>query len=270
MITATYFGEITELDSRAVWYSDEEDEDDEDADGHDVVMKESTSCKPVGTVSHDSFRASVQDAFNSIPQETSETYSICIISLSSQFKNFKFSHTSVMKPLCCLGNSGRAISMSLPINQKSDCPSNSQMNLLWLMFDSSSSQIVGHEVGYFAESLLNAIETKFRITKESHLTILSQQFSTSNHLEYLSNYEHPSLKVPFVGKPISPPHLIKNQFESALFEQSTLLLRPAMIACLPDPKSFWFNRMENWPTIPSEIIDQRLKDDNLEKTLIFT
>jgi hypothetical protein len=30
MISATYFGEITELDSRAVWYSDEEDDDDEE------------------------------------------------------------------------------------------------------------------------------------------------------------------------------------------------------------------------------------------------
>lgn len=273
MITPTYFGEITELDSRAVWYSDEEDEEEDDEDLEEPGLK-ATSISPmkgIGTITHDSLKESVQAIFDTILWHTDRPYSRCIISQSSQskFAHFRLNPLSNLQQIGSIGACGKAFSLTCLSLDQNNTPA-SEEKLLWLLFDASSCYTNGHQACYFVECLLDTLFNKFNLIKSNHLLIISRQFSTGQGLEYLNNYENPSVKLPFVGRHMSPPHLIRNQFESALFEQSTLLLNPAIIICLPDPKSYWFDRANDWPAIPNEIIELKLNDDNLEKTLIFT
>lgn len=269
MITPTYFGEITELNSRAVWYSDEEDEEeDEDIGGPGMKLVEVSPIKDIETISHDSIKASVQAFFDAILWDTSAPYSRCIVSLSSEakFRHFKLGPTTKLKPVGHLGPFGKAFSAEIQLEDQSDNPE----RLLWLLFDGSSCYTNGYQACYLAECLLDALFIKFKLTKSSHLIILSRQYSTGQNVEYLNNYSHPSMKIPVVGKPMLPPHLIRYQFESALFEQSTLLLNPALVICVPDPKTYWFDFHSDCPSIPDEIIILKLIDDHLEQTLIFT
>lgn len=269
MITATYFGEITELNSRAVWYSDEEsDADDEDEIEPRFPMK---LRPPVGMKSHESIRSSVihSATFKRLkPTPPGLKITSCIISLSSgsQYKNFNLSDPSMLL-VGIFGELGKVVLCPLIDSSRNSSPGECS---LWLIFDSSDPIISGQEVAYFVESLREQIYSVLNVEPNSSIVILSQQFSKTEHLEYLSNLQSPLIKSPFKGRALIPPALIKNQFESALFEQFTLTLKLAYVVCLPDPKNFWFDKTLNWPSIASQIIELKLNDDNLEKTLIFT
>lgn len=262
MMTATYFGEITELDSRAVWYSDEEDEDeDEDEDGLEFKTPKIKSIEPLN---YERFRADVQVKYSRTSSLTNMDFDTCVIGLcsNSQFKNMK----STVQLIGNFESYGKAFAFPMDT-----CQSSTGKHLLWLIFDASSPLIVGYQVGFFAEKILKVLHDEFKFDYTSQVVILSQQFTNSDNLEYLSNFKSgTTAKLPFVGQQILPPSLIKNQFESSLFEQLTLSMEPALVVCLPDPKKFWFDRTKSWPSIPNLIIEHKLNDDNLEKTLIFT
>lgn len=267
MISATYFGEITELDSRAIWYSDEEDDDDDDDNDGELGMKTTPKAKPIVPLSHELSRSNVNLNFTRITTNVNLNFTSCIISLSSasQFKNFKLSQATSLPYLGYFDSLGKAF--AFPIGKEQE---KSGDHLLWLLFDSNHHSICGHEVGYLVESLLEKLQSEFNLNNACQILILSKQYSNSENLEYLSNCSNPMTKLTFTGRPILPPALIRSQFESALFEQSTLAVKPASIVCLPNPKNFWFDPTKNWPEVPGQIIDHRLNDDNLEKTLIFT
>lgn len=272
MITATYFGEITELDSRAVWYSDEEDEDDEvEGDG---LASSSTSPKlsSIEPISHNTFRSKIQLDFLRIATSPGLKFSTCVVSLSSswQFKSLKCANSQSLPYLGCFDSVGKAF--AFPIDDRNDDTKGDYS--LWLLFDKEHKYINGHEVGYFVEALREKLYSEFDLNHDCQIVILSQQFSDGDNLEYLSNFRINSkietTKLPFAGHPISPPSLIKNQFESSLFEQLTISLKLALVVCLPNPKNFWFDKTKMWPSLPDIVIRHKLNDDNLEKTLIFT
>lgn len=266
MISATYFGEITELDSRAVWYSDEED-DEEDEPG---FGPKSSTVNPVGPVSHETFRSNVRLNFQkATPDPKKLMINTCVISLSSQFKFAKFDNT----PLVHLGNFdtvGKAFVHPLNNNCNQQAEKKEDEYLLWLLFDAAHQYLVGHEVGYFVELLRDKLQDEFCLTLDCPVILLSRKYSSNEQLEYLINYKSPSRPLPFKGRPLLPPSIITNQFESSLFEQLTLSIKPAIVVCLPDPKNFWFDKTKDWPEIPNQIIEHKLNDDNLDKTLIFT
>lgn len=272
MITATYFGEITELDSRAVWYSDEEDEDDE-VEG-DELAGSSTSPKlsSIEPISHDTFRSKIQLNFTRMAPSSGLNFATCVVSLSSswQFKNLKFGNSQSLPYLGCFDDVGKAF--AFPIDKKSDDTKGEHS--LWLLFDNGHKYISGHEVGYFVEALREKLYSEFHLNHDCQIIVLSQQFSDGDNLEYLSNFrintKIETTKLPFVGRPMLPPSLIKNQFESSLFEQLTISLKLALVVCLPNPKNFWFDKTQMWPSLPDVVITHKLNDDNLEKTLIFT
>lgn len=269
MMSATYFGEITELESRAVWYSDEEDEDDDDMD-EDSRVKISPQMNLITPQSHETLRSSVATNFATfLGLDASIKLTGCIISQSSskQFKNFRIKKDTCDILLGLFGDIGRAIACpikpSLPGVQTKEYT-------LWLSFNSTGQHISGPEVGYLAELIREQLYNQLAFDPSSQVFILSEQFSNSEQLEFLSNTQILSTKLPFQGQPMRPPSLIRNHFESALFEQLTLSLKPAILICLPDPKNCWFDKTKSWPTVPDMIIEQKLTDDSLEKTLIFT
>lgn len=270
MIGATYFGEITELGSRAVWYSDEEYDDDDDEAGNEVEARKSRSpIKPQTLTDHESIRANLKLRFERLLPSPNLKFRDCIISLSSSahYKNFKTSDPSLLL-IGQFGKSGRVFVS--PLRTETGQIDTNQCSL-WIMFDAGDQLIVGQEVAYFVEALRGQLFNELALDPSSPIIILSKQFSNSEHLEYLSNHmHHPQLVLPYTGRPMVPPSLVKNQFESALFEQLTLTLKLAYVVCLPDPKNFWFDKNLCWPTISNQIIEHQLNDDNLEKTLIFT
>lgn len=273
MIDATYFGEIAELDSRAVWYSDEEDDDDTDGDELEIARPKS-DLKLVAPANHEIIRANLQLSYIRIAPDTDLNFKSCLVSLSSSanFKNYKLGDMKNLPLLGLFGNYGKVFALPLEHNEEDpeSLPS-SQEYILWLLFDSNCEYISGYQVGYFVELLREKLQSEFRLDHSNQIIILSKQFSTCEHLEYLNNYSSAAqIKLPFNGRPIVPPPLIRNQFESALFEQLTLSLNLALIVCLPSPRNFWFDKTKNWPSIPKQIIEHKLNDDSLDKTLIFT
>lgn len=264
MMNATYFGEITELDSRAVWYSDEEDDDEDD--GQTEVVSSPNKLKPVEPLTHETFRSTINLQLQRISSSANMTFATCIVSLSSvgQFKNFRLGERSGMTLLGHFGTFGKAFAHPIHVDGALD------NYLLWLMFDSTHPHVTGQTVSYFVEGVRESIHTEFNVNPSKQVLILSQQFASAHKLQYLSNSLESPICLPFNGCKLMPPSIIKNQFESSLFEQLTMALQPAMIICLPDPKICWFDRPRDWPTIPAEIVDQRLNDDSLDGTLIFT
>lgn len=241
---ATYFGEVNELDSRAVWYSDEEEEE------NDYGM---VSCGAGGYIetkppTHEVFRSIVNITFQSLTlKSTNVTFTQCIICLASSpsFKNYK---SPTMSHIANFGSIGKAFTNSEKV--------------LWILVDSGSPQIAGQEVGYVTEKLRESVLGDLNLSSECEIVILSKQYSASRNMEYLSNSKRKQF-----AEPIRAPFLIKNQFESALFEQLTLLNRSASIVCLPNPRDYTFEGAQD---IPREVTDFRLKEDSLNKTLIFT
>lgn len=272
MMSATYFGEITELDSRAVWYSDEED-DDADDDELEITPPK-PKLKPVEPANHEIIRANIQLNFTRTVPDSKLRFKTCIISLSSSanFKNYKLSNMNSQPLIGLFGDYGKVFALPLEsIEQQPETPLSQEEHILWLLFDSNCEYISGFQVGYFVEKLRENLHSEFHLNHTNQMIVLSKQFSTCEHLEYLANYSTSAqMKLPFSGRPILPPPLIKNQFESALFEQLTLSLNLALIVCLPSPRNFWFDKTKNWPSIPKQIIEHKLNDDSLEKTLIFT
>lgn len=270
MIGVTYFGEITELGSRAVWYSDEEDEDEDEEAVDEVECRKSWSrTKPPTLTDHETMRANLKLRFERLQPSPNVKFRDCIISLSSSahYKNFKTNDPSLLQ-IGQFGKSGKVFIS--PLKDQTGQIDTTECSL-WIMFDSRDQLIVGQEVAYFVEALRDQLFNELALDPSSPIIILSKQFSNSEHLEYLRNHmHHPQLVLPFTGRPIVPPSLVKNQFESALFEQLTLTLKLAYVVCLPDPKNYWFDKNLCWPTIANQIIEHKLNDDNLEKTLIFT
>lgn len=266
MMSATYFGEITELDSRAVWYSDEED-DDGDEDGLEIDSSKPT-LKPVKPPNHEIIRSNIQLNYTKVASNSNLKFKTCIVSLSSSatFKHYKLGNMKSLPLVGLFGDFGKVFALPL----ENDISSQEE-HILWLLFDSNSEYISGYQVGYFVELLRETLHNEFNLNHTNQIIILSKQFSTCEYLEYLTNCNIAAqLKLPFSGRLILPPSLIKNQFESALFEQLTLSLNLALIVCLPSPRNFWFDKTKNWPSIPKQIIEHKLNDDSLEKTLIFT
>lgn len=268
MIAATYFGEITELGSRAVWYSDEESDADDD-NIEDIESQSLAKLKsPIGFASHETIRTNLSVHFKRLKPNPSGPITSCLVSLSSspQYKSLKINDSSLTM-IGTFGNLGKVF--VCPPVDRTRCFSSDDCSL-WILFDSSDPILNGQEVAYFVEVLREELYTKLGVQPNSSLIVLSQQFSNTEHLEYLVNFQSPSMSLPFIGRPMLPPALIKNQLESSLFEQSTLALKQAYVVCLPDPKNFWFDKAGSWPAVANQVIEHKLNDDNLEKTLIFT
>lgn len=257
MMSPTFFGEINELDSRAVWYSDEEDSSADEMMDEFVVDKTSHQFK---AKNHESVIDAIQFDYCSLVQGDLPVISDCLISLSShaKYKNFRINDDSNIRQLGQFGSIGKTFLLESDKKQYS----------LWIMFDCTHRFVSGYMVNYFVQIFTKRLSSLFKFSKESQIIILSQQFSIGEHLEYLTN--SPTIKQPFRGKTILPPNLIKNPFESALFEYSTLRFKLATIVCLPDPKNCWFNSQAEWPSLNKIIINQRLEDYSLDQTLIFT
>jgi hypothetical protein len=268
MITATYFGEIAELGSRAVWYSDEESDADDDAD--EIESKPLSRLRPaIGSTSHEVVRANISAYFKRLRPNPSAKITSCLISLSSspQYKNLKINDPNLTL-IGTIGNLGKVV-VCPPVDAPNGNANSGECSL-WLIFDSSDPTINGQEVAYFVEVLREQLYSELNVEPNSSIIILSQQFSRTEHLEYLTNFHGPLIRLPFSGRSILPPVLIKNQLESALFEQLTLTHKLAYVVCLPDPKNYWFDKAECWPAVANQVIEHKLNDDNLEKTLIFT
>lgn len=274
MISATYFGEVTELKSRAVWYSDEEDDDDDDSE-----IARPTKLQPIEPVTHEKCRSDINLSFklNISTEEFSKLkFSSCVISLAS-VSQFKLGET-IPNTMSLIATGHTDPTNLQPISRAYAFQSSEPTNInelgpdynLWLVFDSSHSFISGHLVGYLTEALCRQLQIQFNISE--HIIILSQQFSSSESLEYLTNNKcaQPS-KLSFQGDCILPPSLIRNHFEAALFEILTLSLKTCTVVCLPNPRDSWFNTEQNWPTIPKCIVDHRLFGvyNDLDKSLIF-
>lgn len=259
MISATFFGEINELDSRAVWYSDEEDssEDENEDFGGERLLPVKFKAKD-----HESVINGIQFDYCAMTQVDSlPEFRDCLISLSSQakYKNFRLSpHQSTVKQIGQFESVAKAFLWSPQADR----------NCLWIMLDAHHRFVNSYMVNYFVEILIERLASLFKFSNDSQMIVLSQQFSTSDHLEYLTNL--PATKQPFSGKQILPPYIIKNPFESAMFEFSTVAYKPATVVCLPNPKDFWFDNQAEWPGLPKTIIDQRLNDDSIDQSLIFT
>jgi len=266
MMSATYFGEITELGSRAVWYSDEEDDDEDD--GTQLPTGEKKRQIPI--ISDEMVRSSFELRFQRVGEKMDTKFDSCIVSLASsaQFKNFKLSDPTSSYSLGYLDTVGKVFAFKTDSHngdqEQYDCP---YKFLLWILIDSSHEYVSGYQVGYLVQNLLSKIRVHLDISSSAQIIILSKQFSESEHLEYLSLY-HPCDKI--VGHRMQPPTLIKSTFESSLFEQLTIVFKPVVIVCLPDPRNFWFDKNKSWPSAPNQIIELRLNDNTLEKTLIFT
>lgn len=272
MMTTTFFGEITELGSRALWYSDDEDDGDSLEDDIEMQTSPQQTRLPLDLANHESLRSDVSLTFRR-QQSIDPSIEIvnCIISLSStvQYKHTKFDNP--LSKLVLYGyieNCGRVyIYPHMDINGQQNGYS------MYIVFDAGYDSINGYKVSYFVEALRDLIYSDLNVSHNSPVIILSQQFSQSEHLEFLSNHASCSSMVrpPFnTDHAIIPPVLIKNQFESALFEQLTLTMKLAYVVCLPDPKDYWFDQVKIWPSISNEIVDLKLNDDHLDKTLIFT
>lgn len=264
-MAVTFFGEITELDSRAIWYSDEEDEFDEESVDQIRPVKNETKSVQLDELCN--IRESILLNFLSVSYDPSMVFKTCIISLSSsdKFKNFN------SKSLPVLGflepSLAKLFAFKLPDQGNNDY-------LLWIMLDSNHRYVCGQQVGFFVEVLRDILRKQFHLFSpglaQTQLIILSKQYSNSEHLEYLANYNMIE-NLPFSGLPLRPPSLIENRFESCLVEQLTVAMQPTVIVCLPNPKNCWFDVEKNWPLLPTKLItDHRLHDDNLDKTLIFT
>lgn len=268
MMTNSFFGEINELASRAVWYSDEEDDDDDDALVEDIQTASKKARLPIDLASHESMRSATLTKLERLNNVSNIPRVVnCIVSLTSsvQYRNHKLTDTSSELELCgCFGDAGRVFL----------CPyGKGGEQSLYINFDVGHQHISGPGVAYFVETIRDQLYTELSVDSSTPVIILSQQFSRGDILEYLTCYSTDSaaIELPFgAGRPISPPYLFKNQFESALFEQLTLTLRPAFIVCLPDPRDFWFDKGSSWPGLADEIIEHRLGDSKLDKTLIFT
>lgn len=263
-MAATYFGEIIDLESRAVWYSDEEDEDDEEnLLDHDSGMQ---FIEP--PPSHETVRSKLFLTFERFLPNPVINVRDCIVSLATtaQFKNSRITDPS----LTLLGQYKNLAKVFLSLVPNQPLVDGESGGTLWLMLDQAASSIVGMEVSYLVEALRDQLFAELGLNPSSPVIILAKQFSISEHLEYLSNHSDPKLALPFSGRPTLPPSLIRNSFESALFEQLTLTHKLAYVACLPDPRNYCFDKALCWPTISSQIIEQRLNEDGLDKTLIFT
>lgn len=257
MNSATFFGEINALDSRAVWYSDEESSCDED-----MVDAESPERHPhqFKAKDHEKVLDAIQFDYNSVISHNTPEFSYCLISLSTKakYKNFRLNHDSNLRLIGHFGSLAKVFTWATGDQQES----------LWIMLDASHQYISSYMVTYFVEKLMKKINSLFTFHKDCLMIVISKQFSSSEHLEYLTNYPHG--KTPFNGRQMSPPALISNHFEAAVFENSTVSFQPTTIVCLPDPRNCWFDNISNWEMVPEIIIRHRLQEDSLDQTLIFT
>lgn len=253
-MSATFFGEINELDSRAVWYSDEESSDEED----NSIKDKSPDLRKA--INHESVMDEIQFDYCSLREHKNQLYETCLVTLSSKpkYKNFRISEDSYLTAIGHFGSIGKVYTWTNKNQHKS----------LWIMLDSSHSYLSSYLVNYFVEKFLQLIDSLFKFQGDSGIIILSQQASSGDQLEYLTS--HPVSKLPFTGEQLKPPHLIKNHFEASVFEYTTVTSRPSSIVCLPDPKNHWFDSLSDWPTLPEVIVKQILQDDSLDQTLIFT
>lgn len=244
----TFFGEVTELKSRAIWY-----EDDEDVDETDPSLSKND---------HHSFLNKIQlDYEASSCALPSKTYRQCIISLSAphDFKNL----TWIEEKYSLVGTMGNLVKLiALRTSEKSDTCD------LWVVIDSSHEYTSTYLVSYFAEKLLCKISTLFRWDQNRPLIIISREFADREHLEYL--HTGTNVDLPFSGKPMLAPSMTKNQLESAIFEQSTIDFKPVLLVRFPNPKIYWFDADSQWPNLPNLVVEHRIRSDKLDKTLLFS
>lgn len=254
-MSITFFGEITELDSRAIWYSDEEDSDEDGISGQDTLNQ----------TDHESIRESMSNIKLNphVGSHNLEDSQSCIVSLASKAQckvlALKNQAANIQTDL---GSVGNLFIMKVNENQSTN------QNCLWVVIDDSHQYVSSHLIAYFVEHLLQIILNLFKPTETKPIIILSKEFSSSDQLDYLGN--NVNQNIPFVGRKMMPPCSIKNSFESSIFEQLTLSFKPALLARLPNPNTCWFNAEEKWSNIPNAIIRHRLEDYSLDKTLIFT
>lgn len=249
-MAATFFGEINELHSNAVWYSDEEDEEEDVDIGLGISPKD---------------QERIDRCVHLTVQEDDELWRIgfkrCFISLSSQsgLNGSKIRSSKDLRHSGTFGSFGKLYTFHSQDDLKERC--------LWIVIDSTHEFISTHLVCYFVNNFLKEVSKIPGLEREAPLIILSKQFSENRNIEYLSNDR--SLRIPFSGKPSIAPSLISNPFEAALFELSILRFKPAIIARLPSPRACHFDNDKIWPSVPGAIFAHRLHDTTVEGNLIY-
>lgn len=257
MAAISFFGEINELRSRAVWYSDEEDVDsDVESDGDVKKLRESIASREASRTELE-LRLAGEDA-------TSFTcITTCVLSIDSNGRtNQKDLGSSKTGPTLTLNDSSQLLGRTYLFEENDHHDS-----LLWLVIDSNHPYINGQHVGNLVTSLMTLLSNKMPHLKR--IFIVSKQFSTSEHLVHLINSEEALSASNLVGNRMLPPTLIKNHFEAYIFEYCTISNIPCVILCLPDPRDFGFDRASNCALLPSTIVDHRLNDNKLDRSYIF-
>lgn len=255
MALTTFFGEVDELNSRAVWYDNEDEEDTNDG----------------LSIDHDALRNSTQVRFTQNASNQEYDFNYCLISLlnSQQLSGFSPRENENITKFGSFGRFGKAFVRT------SETGSGQMERCLLLLFDSTYSPMKDHRTAYLVESLIATIRKQVQWTNTNNpIIILDEQFSTSGHLEYLaSSCGQPTSALTqtfFHGYPIQAPHLVKNAFIAALFEQLLLARMLTFVVRLPDPRDIWFDKTKDWPTLPERLLRIKLSDCNLERTLLFT
>lgn len=189
---ATFFGEVTEVSSRAVWWSDSEDEEDEEAKND----KEGNSNKIQPNITYKMIESN-ESKINDFRSRCKRLF----ISISKK-------QTTLIG-----GDQIIQIKVNVPDNFKNDVIASLyrlQSEDYWLVFD---DKLVSYYhlhctdlVDYLEENVLKSISAKYE------LLIISKDFNrSSNSLEYFG-----SLKFPF--KQMIAPETVKNYFELAFIE----------------------------------------------------
>lgn len=249
MTRATFFGEVAELTSRAVWYDDEDDDDNR-----------------TPLLDHQVLRSKVQVEYK--PTHANEMYSIAysLVSLLTrqQLNSFKPREDEKMHEVGSFDSYGRLFMGKLNETESS----------VILLLDSACPAMRDHHIAYLVESLIFTLKTQFKMKNGAPIILLDELFNVSGHLEYLAspNGDHPTVsgKQLFHGNPLTAPQLVRNPFIATFFEQLILTKTNAFVVRLPDPRDVWFDRTKDWPTLPESLLGFKLSDSNLGKTLLFT
>lgn len=244
MTSATYFGEISELVSRAILYSDDEDEDE-------------NATKTERHPTHDTLRYQIHFKLTRCGDDTEKIArckTCCVIVTKRMQKS---------QPETLVGFSGDLVKVHVLAGTGSE-------PTLLIEVNGAHPELQGYKSSYIVEQLFTSLQIDLNLDSSNPIYILSSQYSKNERIEYLSTRpvsDKISNHMTFNGDRLSPPTLIENAIEAGLFEILTLKSWPAFVICLPDPRyTTSFHKINDWPQLPESIIDERFRDlkDSIE------